>query len=123
MGGRPEPACQAFYRKHGFAADGTTKVEGGVREIRMVRGRQHGRSSPARRLAERTFTENRYGVSDMTVCARYAARADALHAARTNLAVLARTRRALKVEGTLISARPDVPFSERLYGSGPGQRG
>ena len=39
----PNPRAQAFYRKHGFVADGTTQVEGGVREIRMVRGRQHGR--------------------------------------------------------------------------------
>jgi GNAT superfamily N-acetyltransferase len=34
------PRAQAFYRKHGFVADGTTQVEGGVREIRMVRGGQ-----------------------------------------------------------------------------------
>ena len=39
----PNPRAQAFYRKHGFVADGTAQVEGGVREIRMVRGRQHGR--------------------------------------------------------------------------------
>lgn len=35
----PNPRAQAFYRKHGFAADGSTQVEGGVREIRMVRSR------------------------------------------------------------------------------------
>jgi GNAT superfamily N-acetyltransferase len=34
----PNPRAQAFYRKHGFVADGTTQVDGGVREIRMVRG-------------------------------------------------------------------------------------
>jgi ribosomal protein S18 acetylase RimI-like enzyme len=34
----PNPRAQAFYRKHGFVADGTTQVENGVREIRMVRG-------------------------------------------------------------------------------------
>jgi ribosomal protein S18 acetylase RimI-like enzyme len=34
----PNPRAQAFYRKHGFVADGTTQVEGGVPEIRMVRG-------------------------------------------------------------------------------------
>jgi GNAT superfamily N-acetyltransferase len=34
----PNPRAQAFYRKHGFAADGRTQVDGGVREIRMVRG-------------------------------------------------------------------------------------
>ena len=34
----PNPRAQAFYRKHGFVADGTAQVEGGVREIRMVRG-------------------------------------------------------------------------------------
>lgn len=34
----PNPRAQAFYRKHGFTADGTDQVEGGVREIRMVRG-------------------------------------------------------------------------------------
>jgi ribosomal protein S18 acetylase RimI-like enzyme len=39
----PNPRAQAFYRKHGFVADGTTHVEGGVREIRMVRGMQHSR--------------------------------------------------------------------------------
>jgi predicted GNAT family N-acyltransferase len=37
------PRAQAFYRKHGFVADGTAQVEAGVREIRMVRGIQHGR--------------------------------------------------------------------------------
>jgi ribosomal protein S18 acetylase RimI-like enzyme len=35
----PNPRAQAFYRKHGFVADGTSQVEGGVREIRMIRGR------------------------------------------------------------------------------------
>ena len=39
----PNPRAQAFYRKHGFVAHGTTQVEGGVRQIRMVRSRQHGR--------------------------------------------------------------------------------
>ncbi len=39
----PNPRAQAFYRKHGFVADGTAQVEGGVREIRMVRGMQHSR--------------------------------------------------------------------------------
>jgi ribosomal protein S18 acetylase RimI-like enzyme len=39
----PNPRAQAFYRKHGFVADGTTQVERGVREIRMVRGMQHSR--------------------------------------------------------------------------------
>lgn len=34
----PNPRAQAFYRKHGFAADGTVQVDDGVREIRMVRG-------------------------------------------------------------------------------------
>lgn len=34
----PNPRAQAFHRKHGFVADGTTQVDGGVREIRMVRG-------------------------------------------------------------------------------------
>ena len=38
----PNPRAQAFYRKHGFIADGTAQVEDGVREIRMVRGEQHG---------------------------------------------------------------------------------
>jgi len=33
----PNPRAQAFYRKHGFVADGTARVEVGVREIRMVR--------------------------------------------------------------------------------------
>jgi ribosomal protein S18 acetylase RimI-like enzyme len=39
----PNPRAQAFYRKHGFVADGTAQVEDGVREIRMVRGRRHAR--------------------------------------------------------------------------------
>ena len=33
----PNPRAQAFYRKHGFVADGTVQVDDGVREIRMVR--------------------------------------------------------------------------------------
>jgi GNAT superfamily N-acetyltransferase len=33
----PNPRAQAFYRKHGFVADGTAQVEDGVREILMVR--------------------------------------------------------------------------------------
>ena len=33
----PNPRAQAFYRKHGFVADGTVAVDDGVREIRMVR--------------------------------------------------------------------------------------
>jgi len=37
----PNPRAQAFYRKHGFAADGTARSEDGVREIRMVRGARH----------------------------------------------------------------------------------
>ena len=39
----PNPRAQAFYRKHGFVADGAAQTEAGMREIRMVRGRQHGR--------------------------------------------------------------------------------
>ena len=34
----PNPRAHAFYRKHGFIADGTSQVEDGVREIRMIRG-------------------------------------------------------------------------------------
>lgn len=34
----PNPRAQAFYRKHGFIADGTVQVEHGIREIRMIRG-------------------------------------------------------------------------------------
>ena len=33
----PNPRAQAFYRKHGFVADGASQVDHGVREIRMVR--------------------------------------------------------------------------------------
>jgi len=36
----PNPRAQAFYRKHGFVPDGTTQVDHGVREVRMVRGVQ-----------------------------------------------------------------------------------
>ncbi len=39
----PNPRAQAFYRKHGFVADGAAQVESGVREIRMVRGMPHSR--------------------------------------------------------------------------------
>jgi ribosomal protein S18 acetylase RimI-like enzyme len=35
----PNPRAQAFYRKHGFVADGRTQVEDGVREIHMIRRR------------------------------------------------------------------------------------
>ena len=37
----PNPRAQAFYRKHGFETDGAARVEGGLRVIRMVRGRKH----------------------------------------------------------------------------------
>jgi GNAT superfamily N-acetyltransferase len=33
----PNPRAQAFYRKHGFDADGTARSGDGVREIRTVR--------------------------------------------------------------------------------------
>ena len=33
----PSPRAQAFYRKHGFAADGTVQVHEGIPTIRMVR--------------------------------------------------------------------------------------
>jgi GNAT superfamily N-acetyltransferase len=33
----PNPRAQAFYRRHGFVADGAVQVDDGVREIRMVR--------------------------------------------------------------------------------------
>jgi anti-sigma regulatory factor (Ser/Thr protein kinase)/GNAT superfamily N-acetyltransferase len=33
----PNPRAQAFYRKHGFVADGAAQFDDGVREIRMVR--------------------------------------------------------------------------------------
>jgi len=46
----PNARAQAFYRKHGFAADGTARFEDKVREIRMVRGVQHnGTGRPRRR--------------------------------------------------------------------------
>lgn len=38
----PNPRAQAFYRKHGFTADGTAKIEHGVRVIRMIRGLRPG---------------------------------------------------------------------------------
>ncbi|HTU75496.1 MAG TPA: GNAT family N-acetyltransferase [Trebonia sp.] len=40
----PNPRAQAFYRKHGFAADGTVQFEHWVREIRMVRGSRRSRT-------------------------------------------------------------------------------
>ncbi|REJ08217.1 GNAT family N-acetyltransferase [Microbacterium bovistercoris] len=33
----PNPRAQAFYRRHGFRADGAVQVDDGVREIRMLR--------------------------------------------------------------------------------------
>jgi GNAT superfamily N-acetyltransferase len=39
----PNPRAQAFYRRNGFVPDGSAQVEGGVREIRMVRGPQPAR--------------------------------------------------------------------------------
>jgi GNAT superfamily N-acetyltransferase len=33
----PNPRAHAFYRKHAFVPDGTSQVDDGVREIRMVR--------------------------------------------------------------------------------------
>ena len=42
MGRRSQPSRAAFYRKNGFAADGTARFDDGVREIRMVRGVQYG---------------------------------------------------------------------------------
>ena len=45
----PDPRAQAFYRKHGFAADGTARSGDGMREIRMVRGVQHGGTGRPRR--------------------------------------------------------------------------
>ncbi|GGC01955.1 GNAT family N-acetyltransferase [Cellulomonas carbonis] len=33
----PNPRAQAFYRRHGFAPDGRSRVDDGVRAIRMVR--------------------------------------------------------------------------------------
>jgi ribosomal protein S18 acetylase RimI-like enzyme len=33
----PNPRAQAFYRKQGFAFDGTSQVDDGVREVRMIR--------------------------------------------------------------------------------------
>jgi len=33
----PNPRAQAFYRKHDFVPDGTSKIEDGVRELRMIR--------------------------------------------------------------------------------------
>jgi GNAT superfamily N-acetyltransferase len=49
----PNPRAQAFYRKHGFAPDGTAQVQDGIRAIRMIRDVQHSRppggTSPAAR--------------------------------------------------------------------------
>jgi ribosomal protein S18 acetylase RimI-like enzyme len=53
----PNPRAQAFYRKHGFVADGEVQVEGGVREIRMVSSPppgSAGRDGPAPTGPERT---------------------------------------------------------------------
>lgn len=34
----PNSRAQAFYRKHGFMADGTEEVEDGIREVHMTGG-------------------------------------------------------------------------------------
>ncbi|CCH87018.1 GCN5-related N-acetyltransferase [Modestobacter italicus] len=39
----PNPRAQAFYRRRGFVPDGATQVDGGLREIRMVREGRHER--------------------------------------------------------------------------------
>ena len=46
----PNPRAQAFYRKHGFVPDGTSQVEDGVREIRMIRDVQHSDTGQACRV-------------------------------------------------------------------------
>jgi len=33
----PNPRAQAFYRRQGFVTDGTTQMDDGVRELRMIR--------------------------------------------------------------------------------------
>jgi len=38
----PNPRAAAFYRKHGFVPDGTSTVDHGVREIRMIRAGRTG---------------------------------------------------------------------------------
>jgi len=43
----PNPRAQAFYRKHGFVADGNMSVEAGVRAIRMVRATNAARTRVA----------------------------------------------------------------------------
>lgn len=45
----PNPRAQAFYRKNGFERDGSVKVEGGVREVRMVRAANHEHAEGDRR--------------------------------------------------------------------------
>jgi predicted GNAT family N-acyltransferase len=42
----PNPRAQAFYRKHGFAPDGTVQADDGLREIRMTRGVPHAGETP-----------------------------------------------------------------------------
>jgi ribosomal protein S18 acetylase RimI-like enzyme len=44
----PNPRAQGFYRTHGFVADGTARLEDGVREIRMVRGAPQSRTGRSR---------------------------------------------------------------------------
>ena len=39
----PNPRAQAFYRRHGFAPDGHSRTEGGVRAVRFVRAAGHPR--------------------------------------------------------------------------------
>ena len=46
----PNPRAQAFYRKHGFAADGTARSGDRVRKIRMVRGVQHDETDRSHRV-------------------------------------------------------------------------
>lgn len=43
----PNPRAQAFYRKHGFTADGASRRESGVPSIRMVRATSARRSRPS----------------------------------------------------------------------------
>jgi ribosomal protein S18 acetylase RimI-like enzyme len=46
----PNPRAQGFYRKHGFVADGTARLDDGVRETRMVRGAQRSGTGRSRLL-------------------------------------------------------------------------
>ena len=108
----PNPRAQAFYRKHGFVADGNVSVEAGVRAIRMVRTtalpRRAGPTPRRRDASPRQTTDAEQALLGHRACARASAtraRAPAPRhrssrpGSRSAAAGTARTRRRCRTAG------------------------